>query len=223
MKHLFAIFAHPDDEAFGPAGTLLMEADAGTKLHLVLLTAGENGINPGHDDLAKVRKAEWRKSGKLLGATTQTFFGYIDGDLSNTTMQEITRRLKKHITSTAKDADEIELMSFEFSGISGHIDHIVAARASAQAFCRLKAADSRLTRLRLFCLPHGLRPQRDTSWIYAEAGCDESSIDEVIDARHLRRRIEAVMDAHASQANDATYIKKLLGEELGMNWFSIID
>ncbi len=55
-KHLFAVFAHPDDEAFGPSGTLLAETDAGTVLHLVLLTSGEHGINPGHDNLASVQR-----------------------------------------------------------------------------------------------------------------------------------------------------------------------
>ena len=41
---IFGIFAHPDDEAFGPSGTLLMETKAGTELHLITLTLGEAGI-----------------------------------------------------------------------------------------------------------------------------------------------------------------------------------
>lgn len=222
-KALIAVFAHPDDEAFGPAGTLLQETDAGTELHLFLLTAGENGNNPGSDDLAKVRLEEWKRSGELLGASSQTFFGYKDGQLSNTTMQEVTTRLIKHVTDNTEGVDEIEMMSYEFGGITGHIDHIVASRATAQAFCSLKKADNRLTRLRLFCLPQHMRPQRDTSWIYCDAGYSPDQIDETIDIRHLKTRIEAIMDVHASQTSDATYVKELLGEELGMNWFQVIE
>lgn len=223
-KHLFAVFAHPDDEAFGPCGTLLMETDAGTQLHLVLLTAGEHGSNfDGHSDLGAVRLEEWKRSGELLGAASQTHLGYVDSLLSNTVMPEITERIIEVVRDKATGADEIELISFEFGGITGHIDHIVAARAAAQAFCQLKQADDRVARLRLFCLPHRIRPERDTSWLYAEAGCDDEQVDEVIDARHLRERIETVMAAHASQASDARYVKKLLGPELGRNWFQIIE
>ena len=34
-KIIFGIFAHPDDEAFGPSGTLLLETRSGTELHLI--------------------------------------------------------------------------------------------------------------------------------------------------------------------------------------------
>ncbi len=138
-------------------------------------------------------------------------------------MQEITDRLIEHIRTVAADADEIELMSYEFGGITGHIDHIVAARAAATAFYRIKEHDDRLTRLRLFCLPNRLQPERNTSWIYHDAGYMDNQIYETVDARHLRERIITVIDTHASQASDGQRVKELLGEELGMNWFQIIE
>lgn len=223
-KHLFAVFAHPDDEAFGPAGTLLMETEAGTELHLVLLTSGEQGNNPdNHPDLAALRLKEWQHSGELLGASSQTYFGYSDGQLSNADMQAITERLIEHVKTNAVDADEIEMISFSLNGLTGHIDHIVAARATALTFCRLKNTDERLARLRLFCLPNHIQPKRNTSWLYSEPGIDKKAIDEIIDARHLLPQIKAVIDAHASQKDDAVYVKEQLGSELGVNWFQVID
>ena len=60
-KFLFAIFAHPDDEAFGPSGTLVLEAQSGAELHLVTLTPGQNGQNPDHHpQLSTDTPESWR-------------------------------------------------------------------------------------------------------------------------------------------------------------------
>lgn len=201
-----------------------MEVESGTQLHLVLLTSGDGGVNAdSQPDLGARRLEEWRRSGQLIGASSQTYLGYQDGLLSNNSMQEISEKITALIGELGDEADEIELMSFEFGGLSGHIDHIVAARAAALSFCRLKADDSRIKRLRLFCLPKSLRPNPDARWIFAEAGFEDDQIDQKIDARRLKQQIEAVMDVHASQATDAAMIKRVHGDSLGLNWFQIIE
>ena len=43
MKKLLAVFAHPDDEAFGPGGTLAKYAKEGVEIHLLCATRGERG------------------------------------------------------------------------------------------------------------------------------------------------------------------------------------
>ena len=43
MKRLLVVTAHPDDEAFGPAGTIAKYADMGVKIHLLCATRGEAG------------------------------------------------------------------------------------------------------------------------------------------------------------------------------------
>ena len=220
-KHLVAVFAHPDDEAFGPSGTLLSETAAGTKLHLVLLTAGEAGKNTQGGDLAKQRLAEWHTSAQLLGASSQHFLGYHDGQLNNHHMQAIADKIIDIVASQTTEAEEVELMSFEFGGITGHIDHIVASRAAAAAFYKLKPIDNRLTNLRLFCLPEKLSSQPNNQWIFAEKGYPEEQIDQIVDARHLSDQINAVIDAHLSQSEDAAYVRRLYGEDFGMNWFIV--
>ena len=44
-KRLLAVFANPDDEAFGPAGTLAYYAKEGVEVHLLCATRGEAGKN----------------------------------------------------------------------------------------------------------------------------------------------------------------------------------
>lgn len=224
-KIIFGIFAHPDDEAFGPSGTLLLETRSGTELHLITLTVGDAGTNPdNHSDLGDVRLKEWRTAGQLMGASSMHFLGYLDGQLNNETMIEAGQKIVELVTKVIKSADKdttIEFMTSDLNGISGHIDHIVAARAACWAFYRLKASDKRLTRIRLTCVPRDALPTANTNWLYMEPGRTEEEIGEVIDARHLRDDIIAIMRTHHTQRGDGESHIERRGDGLGMNYFTI--
>lgn len=224
-KIIFGIFAHPDDEAFGPAGALLAETQAGSELHLITFTAGDAGTNPDNvPDLGVVREKEWRTAGKLLGAASMHFLGYKDGHLDNQTMIAATERIativKERIAAVPSDA-VVEFMSLDLNGYTGHIDHIVAARAACQIFYRLKKEDDRLARILLACIPRDMAPTINTDWIFMESGRTQDEIDEIVDARHLRDEILEVMNAHNSQRADRDYTIKSQGENLGLNYFIV--
>lgn len=217
-KHLFAVFAHPDDEAFGPVGTLLHEAASGTHVHLLLLTAGENGINPDTSpDLGKIRLAEWKKSTSRIGVTSSHFLNLQDGALSNQAMQTVIAYLEDLITKTVKPGDALELMSFDFGGLTGHIDHIVATRATATVHHRLR--QKRPVTLRLYCRPRSILPSATSDWIYSEPGVSDDEITEVVDNRRYLKQIQEIIDTHATQKSDAAYTRRLLGGQLGVDWF----
>lgn len=224
-KVIFGIFAHPDDEAFGPSGTLLKETKDGTELHLITLTAGEHGSNAtGCDDLGATRLAEWRTGGALMQASSMHHWGYRDSHLTNESMIEIAERLESEVRDylvTASSDTVIELMSFDENGISGHIDHIVASRAACQAFYRLKDIDTRVQCLRLFCICQDDLSEVSTSWIYMSPGHTHQEIDETIDAREHREKILAIMRAHESQSVDYQYHLARLGDRLGINHFIV--
>jgi N-acetylglucosamine malate deacetylase 2 len=224
-KIIFGIFAHPDDESFGPAATLLQETKNGAELHLIMLTAGDAGSNPDNvPDLVSTRLEEWHQAGALLGATTMHFLGYKDGQLSNLTMIEITEKVQAIVEETlsvAPSDTKVEFMSFDFSGLSGHIDHIVATRAACLVFYRLKPHDTRLDRLRLYCLHASHYPTHSTDWLYREAGKHEHEIDEVVDARDLQDDIVAIMRCHHSQRRDCERILEVQGNNLGINYFIV--
>lgn len=224
-KIIFGIFAHPDDEAFGPSGTLLMETQSGTELHLITLTVGDAGTNPdNHSDLGDVRLSEWQTAGQLMGASSMHFLGYCDGQLNNETMIEAGQKIVELVTEVIKSAEKdtvIEFMTSDLNGISGHIDHIVAARAACWAFYRLKANDKRLTRIRLTCVPHEMLPAANTNWLYMEPGRVKEEIGEVVDARHLHDEIVAIMRTHHTQRGDGEGHIERRGDGLGMNYFTI--
>lgn len=224
-KIIFGVFAHPDDEAFGPSGTLLLETRAGTELHLITLTNGEKGANPdGLSDLGSIREQEWRKAGELLGATSMQSLHYRDGELGNNAMIKISRQIiamvHERVTNIPEDT-EIEFMTLDLNGYTGHIDHIVAARATCFAFYRLRDQDKRFTRVRLASFTNSLYPTSNTDWIYMESGRTQNEIDEVVDARNLREDILTIMQAHHSQRSDYESAIKSQGKTLGLNYFVI--
>ena len=74
---LLMIFAHPDDESFGFAGTMLALADAGVQMSLIVATRGEEGeiLVPGlatKENLGEVREGELRAAMKSSASTTST-------------------------------------------------------------------------------------------------------------------------------------------------------
>jgi len=224
-KIIFGVFAHPDDEAMGPAGTLLLETRSGAELHLVTFTSGQGGMNPDNvEDLGKERLEEWHKSGQLLGAKSMDFLGYQDGHLDNITMIAAAERLvdlmKTAVNGTPEDT-EVEVIAFDLTGYTGHIDHIVASRAACLAFYRLKKTDDRFTRLRLNCMSREQVPRDATGWVYMEQGRSDAEISETVDARELHDQIIEVIRSHRSQRSDGETHIKNRGQDLGLNYFIV--
>ena len=224
-KIIFGIFAHPDDEAFGPSGALLKAVYEGAELHLITLTNGDGGMNPDNvADLGKTRLKEWKEAGKLLGAKSMHHLGYKDGHLNNIAMIEIGTKLRgivAEVLKTASKNTEVEFVTLDLNGLTGHIDHIVAARAACFAFYRLKEKDPRFTRILFSCLTRTNYPTLDTSWIFRETGRSASEIDEIVDAREYRDKIIAIAHCHATQRKDREHFLKTAGDSLGMNYFIV--
>ncbi len=224
QKILFGLFAHPDDEAFGPVATLLNEVRAGTELHLVVLTGGENGTNPDNlPNLGETRLQEWRAAGALIGAASMHHFGYVDGTLGNKDHVAITDRFMELVTQTVagrSDVD-IEFMSLDLNGYTGHIDHIVAARSACLAFYRLREQGLPMSRVRLATLPRSIIPALNTGFVYMEPGKTAEQIDETVDGRDLKDDILEIMRQHRTQRGDYDYTVKTQGENLGLNYFVI--
>lgn len=147
MATLLAIYAHPDDEAFGAAGTLCQTVAAGHELYLICATRGESGkiTDPAIDpasDLGALRQAELEQSCHLMGAHPPIFLDYIDSGrferrqdanpqaLMNADEAELERRLLEHIAQIKPDV----ILGFDPHGIYGHIDHIIMHRAVTAAF-----------------------------------------------------------------------------------------
>jgi len=223
-KIIVGIFAHPDDEAFGPSGTLLLEARAGSEVHIITLTAGQNGMNPdGHDDLGEVRRSEWHTAGKLIGATGMHMLDFIDGHLDNIAMVEASVQVEAIIRGVIEGRGEpleVEIMSMDLTGITGHIDHIVAGRMASHVFYKLKRAGLPLSRLRLTCIPRAA-DEPNIDWLYMEPGRTPDEIDETIDTTSVREELKAIARAHHTQRSDAEHRLTQLDQDSCHDYFIV--
>lgn len=219
-KVLFGIFAHPDDEAFGPGASLYKAAHQdNSEVHLVLVTDGEAGTNcDNKSNLAEIRQKEWLESGKLIGATSNFALHYPDGGLSNNVYLEIADKILDHIKDTLKKYMaplELSLMTFDHDGITGHLDHIAVSYIVTNVYLKLKELalpNVSLGHLKYYCLPHSIAPNPDNKWLYMPCGKKRSEVDEVFDYSKLKDKKLEIMKTHYSQRADMESILKMLSD-----------
>ena len=209
-KILFGIFAHPDDEAFGPAGTLLKLKRDDYDIHLILLTDGEAGVNIDNvANLAETRLAEWRTSTSILGATSTNALHYPDGALETIPIDEIDNKVNEIISNTLKsytDAVDVSFMTFEPCGLTGHRDHIAASQLTTRLRAAFQAHEAWY-----FCLDSTQAPLDETTYYKPRAREDDYITKRVNVAAYLEI-IYRMIDAHYSQRADGAS-RKALGEE----------
>ncbi len=131
---LMAIFAHPDDEAFGTGGTLTKYVAEGVDVHLVIATRGEFGqlANPDLDlsqPLSVVREQELRSACQAYGVQHLHLLGYVDGQ---TTLVPPGEAVYKIVTLMRQIKPQV-VLSFGPDGIYGHFDHLAVHRWATAA------------------------------------------------------------------------------------------
>ncbi|MBU0493414.1 MAG: PIG-L family deacetylase [Chloroflexi bacterium] len=167
MTHtLLAVFAHPDDESFGPGGTLARYAAAGVSVHLVCATRGEAGgsdqSNPETGaDLGDRREEELRCAAKILGLAEVHLLGYRDsgmaGSADNQHPQALVQAdpdvLAQQVADLIRDLRPQVVLTSDPYGGYGHPDHIAVHRATLAAWERL-AVQERPQKLYFTTFPH---------------------------------------------------------------------
>jgi LmbE family N-acetylglucosaminyl deacetylase len=151
--------------------------------------------------------------------------GYVDGSLDNQSILEIVPRIEALIrTIPVNEPLEIELMSMDTTGITGHIDHIVASRVAHHVFYQLKDAGLPLARLRLACIPRAQTGNAPSySFVFMEPGRSDQEIDERIDNREYLPEILPIMRTHHTQRGDGEAHIKNHGEQVAIDHFRIVS
>src|SRR6185312_17447051 len=94
-KLVVGIFAHPDDETFGPGGTLCKFAEEGNEVYIICATSGETATGVKDKKLGEERRIELKNSAEILGIKKVFFLDFQDGDLSNNLYHEIASKVEK--------------------------------------------------------------------------------------------------------------------------------
>lgn len=217
MKPVVGIFAHPDDEVFGPGGTLAMFAKEGRDVYLVCVTDGAAGINSSSDErsLADIRKEELEASAKHLGIKKVFFLNYKDGTLSNNLYHEVADKIQEILEPISPDI----LVTMEQRGVSGHLDHIAVSMISSYVFEKM----TQINEIWYYALTVSARALQSPYYIYFPAGYKREDISRTINIEPIWDQKVAAMKEHESQKHD---IEKVLGQFMKRpkeEYFIILD
>jgi len=132
---LLAVFAHPDDEAYRPGGTLALLARRGVRVQVLVATRGQAG-SCGEpplctiDDLPVVRERELRCACAALCLEPPRLLDYQDRHLDQADPESIIAEILAIVNEFRPQV----MLTFGTDGISGHPDHIAIGRFAAEAF-----------------------------------------------------------------------------------------
>lgn len=143
---LLGVFAHPDDESFGPGATLARYAAQGVDVHILILTDGAVGsVDPQAaseiEDLVAVRSRELEQAVDALGATLHLFH-YRDSGMAGTEanlhpdslLQADRGEVTGRVVRLMRELRPQVVVTHDPSGGYGHPDHIRANEIVTHAF-----------------------------------------------------------------------------------------
>lgn len=146
-RRLLFVYAHPDDESFGNAGTILRYTNDGVAVHYACATRGEAGDVPpemlaGYADVGALRTVEQICAAEVLGLTGVHFLGHRDsgmaGSPDNQHPAALIRQPLTHvagqIVALIRAIQPQVVVTFGPYGGYGHPDHIFCHRATTAAF-----------------------------------------------------------------------------------------
>ena len=201
------VAAHPDDIEFVVAGTVAKWRQAGTTVRYVLATSGEAGSHqPGmtREKLARIREAEQRAAGRVVGVDEVVFLGYHDGEVEPTLAlrRDLVREIRRFRPDTVVCFDPT--MLFAGSEYINHPDHRAVGQAALDAVAPAAAMPLVFAELRQEGLqPHAVREVLVTAGPDADVWIDITGTVEL--------KIEALRQ-HASQFPDGRDPSEMIRE-----------
>lgn len=144
---LLAVFAHPDDESFGPGGTLAKYAREGVAVWLACATDGNAGtvdaaMLDGYASTGQLRAAELCCAAQTLGLAGVDWYGYRDSGMAGSVENRhpeslyqapLERVVGQIVASIRRHKPQVIICDNQFGGY-GHPDHIKLHQATMAAF-----------------------------------------------------------------------------------------
>jgi bacillithiol biosynthesis deacetylase BshB2 len=139
---ILVVFPHPDDEAFGVAGTVALARKSGTPVTYVCGTLGEMGRNMGRplfanrETLPQIRKQELQEVARVLDIEDLRMLGLRDKTLEFLDEEEFADTMQAII-------DEVQptYILTHYPGYAVHPDHNATGAAVVRAVSRMPEAD----------------------------------------------------------------------------------
>ncbi len=197
FRSLLAIFAHPDDEAFRPGGTLALLARQGVRVQVLTATrggAGSCGAPPlcTPEELPAVRERELCCACAALGIERPILLDYQDGCLTDADPETIVAE----ILSVVTDVRPQVMLTFGPDGLSGHPDHIAIGQFAAEAYRRTGDVSALYT----LAVPQSLADALGMSQIHA---LPDEAITLAVDVSETWEAKMKAIQCHATQLSSS--------------------
>lgn len=205
-KKILCVFAHPDDEAFGPAGTIIKLKNQGNSIFEIFITSGDFGIDQYKKNktipLQQVREKEAVNAGKILGVKKIFFLRYKDGSLCNRHYHGVAQKIIKII----KKIKPNYLLTYEWRGVSGHIDHIFTSMVTSYI-----ARELNLPVLYYARISDGL--DFKNYFIFFPPSYPIDKLDLIVDVTDVFSSKKSAIECHQSQIKDGRKIINYLSQK----------
>jgi LmbE family N-acetylglucosaminyl deacetylase len=234
-RRLAAVFAHPDDDTYGVAGTVALHAESGIDVSVILATSGEAGrildqSLATRQNLGAVREAEDRASWAEIGVTPAFHFLRLpDGGLAAVPAEELT----SGIESLLEQARPEVVVTFGPEGVTGHEDHIAVGKAATEAFHRVREGtgreglhrllhvgipQSRLDRWNTLMRESGMEPL-DPTQPFVPRGVPDETVGVVVDCMPAYERKLEALRRHKTQGELEDVPYEFWPEVVGLETF----
>lgn len=135
MLRLLAVTAHPDDEAGGFGGSLVLYRRRGVETHVLCLTSGQAARNRGaarsDEELSAMRRQEFARACKILEVSHGEVLDFPDAKLDRTDFYAMTAEVTKRVRQIQPHI----MLAFGPEGaITAHVDHSMASLVATMAF-----------------------------------------------------------------------------------------
>jgi N-acetylglucosamine malate deacetylase 2 len=216
------VYAHPDDESFGIAGTAMKLRDEGHATALLTLTRGDAGLwfgkQPGawsSEELARERSNEWRAATDLIGFTHRRLLEWPDGGLATSPVDRVTADVVAFVRELHPDV----ICTFGPEGAgSEHDDHRAASFFAMRGFHRAALADQYPDRgpahrtRRLFF---------NASPFIADFPIIAMTPTHTIDIRRYEDRKKQAFESHKTQFKDRDRFYQMMERRGGREFFHL--
>lgn len=214
-KTVFCVIAHPDDESFGPSGTLALLAKT-AEVHVICVTDGASDarFHPvGGKTLAKIRAEELKASAHALGVAKVHMLGFADGTLNNNLYHEVAEAIQKLVDTHHPSL----LITTELRGVSGHLDHVAVAMTTTYVYTRNPSIDA----IWYNCVSRDVSDSMQDYFVYFPKGFLREEVHMVVDISAVFTQKVAAAHCHESQKKDADRVVARWMESPKEEWFFV--
>jgi LmbE family N-acetylglucosaminyl deacetylase len=232
---MLLVYAHPDDEAFGNAGTILAARHAGIEVHYICATRGECGSSDErflaqYPDMRALRTAEQLAAAEALDLGAVHFLNYRDSNMPGTAdnqhpealVQAPVADVAQRITAIIDEFKPQYVITFPPYGGYGHPDHIAIHHATLAALAQstwqvpdvfYSTFSTTLLRTVIFLLQlTGRNPRafgRNGDIDMVRVAEEATPITTVVPCAHVVPAKIAAWQCHASQGGGTTRIPRI--------------